>query len=225
MAERRGVERQLIVVLAAIAFVAVAGVLAILPYRLYSRDIGQASTDAHRLSSIVHTALSHALIEESSSPEMITDLVNRFQGIAGLQIRLRQLEDGELHPAATSGRGSSTRRDTDLTYVSPPIIDSRGRTWLASMYFDLSPMKQRSIRLIVDLVLTVALGSLLFSAVIFLLARRALLGPIKSITRQINKIADGGGASGEAIEMPEFDTIEMHELTQAIERVCRAKTQ
>ena len=42
MSNQQSVERHLIVVLGAIACIAVLGVLAILPYRLYMRDIRQA---------------------------------------------------------------------------------------------------------------------------------------------------------------------------------------
>ena len=40
-----------------------AGVLAILPYRLYARDVRHATVHAHRIASVVHTALSHAILE------------------------------------------------------------------------------------------------------------------------------------------------------------------
>jgi methyl-accepting chemotaxis protein len=221
MSQAPSVERRLILTLFVIAGIAIGGVLAILPYRLYSRDIQQASADAHRLSSVVHVALSHALLREELDQASLTDLVNRLQGMGNVEVRLRSLEPGELHPAATSGKGSSTRRDTELVYIAPPITDRLGKTWLATMEFDLSPMKRRSIRLITDLVLAVAIGSLGFSAVIFLLIRRNLLLPVHSITEGIREIADGQRDA--SIKMPEFSSEEMIVLAREIERACEAR--
>jgi hypothetical protein len=222
MSQAPSVERRLMITLLAIACIAIGGVLAILPYRLYSRDIQQATTDAHRLSSVVHTALSHALLRDDLDPASLTDLVNRLQGMGNVQVRMRRLESGEIHPVATSGRGSSTRHDTELTYVAPPIIDRSGDTWLATMDFDLSPMKRRSIRLITDLVLATTLGSLAFSAVIFLLIRRALLLPIRSVTERIGELADDP-AGGAGITMPEFASAEMEALASEVRRACEAR--
>jgi len=222
MSQVPSVEKRLIVTLLAIAGIAIAGVLAILPYRLYSRDIQQATTDAHRLSSVVHVALSHALLEEEVDQASLTDLVNRLQGMGNVSVRLRSLEPGELHPAATSGKGSSTRRDTELIYVAPPITDRAGTTWLATMEFDLSPMKRRSIRLITDLVLAVTIGSVAFSAMIFLLIRRTLLLPIRSVTERISEIADGD-QTGESVQMPDFASAEMMMLAREVERACEAR--
>ncbi|MBW2291026.1 MAG: hypothetical protein JRG89_00155 [Deltaproteobacteria bacterium] len=219
MSQAPSVERRLIITLLAIACIAIVGVLAILPYRLYSRDIQQATTDAHRLSSVVHTALSHALLRDEVDQASLTDLVNRLQGMGNVQVRLRRLESGELHPVATSGKGSSTRRDTELTYVAAPIIDRAGAIWLATMEFDLSPMKRRSIGLITDLVLAVAIGSLAFSAVIFVLIRRTLLDPIQSVTDRIGEIAAGGVS----IKMPEFASAEMAALAREVERACETR--
>ncbi len=216
------VERRLIITLGVIACVAVAGVLAILPYRLYSRDIEQATTNAHRLSGVVHSTLSHALLRDDVDSASLTDLVNRLQGMGDIQVRLRQLEKGEVHPVATTGKGSSSRRDTELTYTAPPIVDKAGRTWLATMEFDLTPMKRRSIRLITDLSLAVVLGSLIFSAMIFFLIRRALIEPIQSVTDRIGQIADAG-ADGELISMPEFSSAEMTALAREVERACEAR--
>jgi len=222
MSQVPSVEKRLIVTLLAIAGIAIAGVLAILPYRLYSRDIQQATTDAHRLSSVVHVALSHALLEEEVDQASLTDLVNRLQGMGNVSVRLRSLEPGELHPAATSGKGSSTRRDTELIYVAPPITDRAGTTWLATMEFDLSPMKRRSIRLITDLVLAVTIGSVAFSAMIFLLIRRTLLLPIRSVTERISEIADGD-QTGESVQMPDFASAEMMMLAHEVERACEVR--
>jgi hypothetical protein len=223
MSQLPSFEKRLIVTLLAIACIAIAGVLAILPYRLYSRDIQQATTDAHLLSNVVHAALSHALLRDELDSASLTDLMNRLQGLGNVQVRLRRLESGELHPVATSGRGSSTRRDTELTYVAAPIVDAEGTTWLATMEFDLSPMKRRSIRLITDLVIAVALGSLAFSAAIFLLVRRTLLQPLHSVTTRIGEIADGGDI-GAGLRMPEFDTVEMAALAREVERACEVRS-
>jgi hypothetical protein len=222
MSQAPSVERRLILTLLAIAGVAIIGVLAILPYRLYSRDIQQATTDAHRLSSVVHVALSHALLQDELDQASLTDLVNRLQGMGNVSVRLTSLQPGELHPAATTGKGSSTRRDTELVYVAPPIKDRNGVTWLATMEFDLSPMKRRSIRLITDLVLAVAIGSVAFSSVIFFLIRRTLLLPIKSVTQRIGDIADGDGAA-ENLQMPDFTSAEMKTLASEVERACAVR--
>ncbi len=219
MSQVPSVEKRLITTLLVIAAVAIGGVLAILPYRLYSRDIQQATTDAHRVSSVIHAALSHALLRDQLDQASLTDLVNRMQGIGNVEVRLRRLEPGEIHPAATTGRGSSTRDDTELVYIAPPITDPSGNTWLVTTEFDLSPMKRKSIRLITDLVIAVAIGSLAFSAVIFLLIRQTLLIPIKAVTRRIGEIASDG-ASGEEIRMPEFSSAEMAALAREVERAC-----
>jgi hypothetical protein len=46
------------------------------------------------------------------------------------------------------------------------------------MEFDLAPLKRESVRLIIDLVLAVALGSLVFSAVVFVLVRQSVVLPL-----------------------------------------------
>lgn len=215
MPRTKSVQLRLVQVLAAIACVAVLGVLAIVPYRLYSRDIRHATVQAHRISSVVHTALSYAML----AGDDVTDLINRFQGIADLEIRLTKLEPGEAHPAATSGRGSSNLDGTDLTYIAPPILDGEGTTWLATTHFDLSPMKRDSIRLIVDMALAVVLGSAVFSAAVLLLIRRSLLVPLRDVTRSIERI----GAGNESVQMPDFETREMGDLARAVEKVCRTR--
>lgn len=229
MSQNASAERRLIGTLLVIAGIAIAGVLAILPYRLYSRDIQQATTDAHRLSSVVHVALSHAMGREDfdHSETALTDLVNRLQGLGNVDVRLRRLEPGEIHPAATTGKGSSTRHGTELVYVAPPITDRQGTTWLATMEFDLSPMKRRSIRLITDLVLAVTIGSVVFSAVIFLMIRRTLFVPIQEMTKHIGDIADGraealadGRQPVEGVKMPEFASAEMRALAREVDRAC-----
>ena len=111
MPDRRSVESRLLFVLGGIALAAMLGVLAILPYRLYSRDIRHATVQAHRLSNLVHAGISHAVVEG----EDVSPLINRFQSVGELEIHLRRLEAGEQHPAAESRKGASTLDDTDLT--------------------------------------------------------------------------------------------------------------
>ena len=99
MSQAPSVERRLILTLLVIAGVAISGVLAILPYRLYSRDIQQATTDAHRLSSVVHVALSHALLQEELDQASLTDLVNRLQGMGNERVGPgRSWPAAALHP-------------------------------------------------------------------------------------------------------------------------------
>ncbi|MBW2371702.1 MAG: hypothetical protein JRF70_04135 [Deltaproteobacteria bacterium] len=214
MARPPSVESRLIKILAGIAAVAVVGVLVLVPYRLYARDIRHAEVQAHRVASVAHTALSAAV----ARGEDVTDLANRFQGIADFEIRLRKQEAGELDPAATTGRGTSHLDGTDLTYTAAPIEDASGQVYLATMHFDLSPMKRESVRLIIDLILAVVLGSALFSAVVYVLIRRSLVEPLKEVTRTIEAIAD----SELPATMPEFETREMLALADAVTRACRA---
>ena len=61
MSQPQSVETRLFKLLAVIAAAAVCGVLALLPYRLYSRDIRHAEVQAHRVASVAHTALSQAV--------------------------------------------------------------------------------------------------------------------------------------------------------------------
>ena len=212
------VERHLLWVLAAIAAIAVLGVLAIVPWRLYSRDVRLAEVDAHRIGSLLHVALGHEL-QRGSDVKDIADLANRFQGIAGLEIHLRQLGDDEIHPASANGRGTSERHDTDLTYTAPPILDREGHTWLATMHFDLSPMKRESLRLIIDLVLAVVLGSAAFSAAVFLLIRRNLLKPLHEVTRRVETFAEGR----ELGPTPDFESRELQHLMDALDRARHVK--
>jgi hypothetical protein len=216
MIDHRSIEMRLVQVLMGIAVVAVLGVLAILPYRLYERDIHRAKVEAHRLSAIVRTALSEAVRHGGDT----TSLVDRLQGIGDLEIRLVKLQPGEVHPAAATGKGSSRLSGTDLTYVAAPIRDRDDGRWLAEMYFDLSPMKRESIRLIIDLVLAVVIGSAIFSVIVFLLVRRSLVVPLRELTEIIERRYPDEGAVG----MPEFKTLEMQELVTAVERACSAHT-
>jgi hypothetical protein len=210
------VERHLILLLAVIAGVAVAGVLAILPYRLYQRDIRTAEVNAHRVASIVNAALARAAREGSD----LTDLVNRFQGIADAEITLQRLAQGEVHPAATSRKGSSNLEGTDLTYFAPPILDRDGNAMIASMVFDLTPMKRRSVRLIIDLVVAIAVGSALFSLAVFYVVRRSLVSPLRVLTASIERLE----RSGDPIELPGMANQELSDLARALEKIGAAKT-
>lgn len=215
MTQPPSVEARLVKLLTIIAGVAVVGVLALVPYRLYARDIRHAEVQAHRVASVANTALSQAV----ARGEDVTDLANRFQGIADFEIRLRKLEQGELEPSATSGRGSSELDGTDLTYTGTPIVAQDGTTYLASMHFDLSPMRRESVRLIIDLVIAVVLGSALFSGVVYLLIRRNLVTPLREVTRSIEYIAAGNDPG----TFPDFETREMSALADAVSRACRAR--
>jgi len=210
MSNRPSVQLRLTQLLAAIAAIAVAGVVAIVPYRLYQRDIRNAEVSAHRLASVVHVSLGQAL----HNGEDMTDLVNRLQGIADLEIRLRRLEANEAHPAATSGRGSSELHGTDLDYTSPPILGRDGGAWLATMHFDLSSMKRESVRLIVDLMIAVIVGSLVFSLAVFFLIRRLLIEPLHEVTKRVEQFADGQPVGA----VPDYETRELESLAAALER-------
>jgi hypothetical protein len=209
--DRPSVERRLLQALGIIGVVAVGGVLSILPYRLYSRDIRHAKVEAHRVASVVHTAIGCPL----GSGGDTVDLINRLQGIGDLEILLSKLEPGESHPAATSGRGSSQLDGTDLRHYAPPVLDADGSAWIAEMRFDLSPMKRESVRLIIDLMLTVVIGATVFSVLLFYLVRRSLLVPL----HQVTEIIEGLGP-GQEVELPDFETREMAELAAAIRKAC-----
>jgi methyl-accepting chemotaxis protein len=215
---RPSAERRLLWFLAGIAAIAILGVLAIVPYRLYERDVRQAEVTAHRIGSILHVALAHDL-HHGNDFEDVGDLANRLQGIADLQISLRQLQPTELHPGGANTRGSSERHDTDLLFTAPPILDRDGKTWLATMRFDLSPMKRESIRLIIDLVLAVLIGSAAFSLVVFVLIRRMLLQPLHEVTHRVEAFAEGR----EPGPLPEFETRELATLMNALDRARRVK--
>jgi hypothetical protein len=211
--KHRSVELRLLVVLGGISAVAIVGVLSILPYRLYERDIRHATVEAHRIASVLHVSLSEAIAEGEDTAQ----LLNRFQGIADLQIRLRRLEPSEAHPAQLDRRGTSTLDGTDLTYVAAPILDPEGRTWLAEMYFDLAAMKRESIRLIIDLVIAVALGSVAFAGVVYWLIHRGLVVPLRETTRELL----AHDASCGSVSLPEFESREMIDLVDALEHACR----
>jgi methyl-accepting chemotaxis protein len=214
VADHSSIEFRLILTLGAIALVAVVGLLLILPYRLYERDIRHATDDAHRISSLVQASLSYPLAAGLDP----ADLINRIQSIGDIEIGLSRLEAGQVASGAVAGRGGSVLDDTDLRYVSTPVLDGEGRAWIAEMHFDLSPMKRESIRLIVDLVLAVALGASVFSGVIFLLFRRALVRPVRELTRCVERI----GAGDRSVPMPHFTSREMGALAAAIEQACHS---
>jgi hypothetical protein len=193
-----------------IAAVAVAGVVTLIPYRLYQRDIRHAEVSAHRVASVVHVALGQAVHDGKDVP----DLVNRLQGIADLEIRLRKLGPNEMHPAASSGRGSSELNGTDLDFTAPPILDSDGGIWLATMHFDLSPMKRESVRLIIDMMVAVLAGSIVFSLAVFFLIRRLLIEPLHEVTKRVERFADGQPVGA----LPEYETRELESLAAALER-------
>jgi hypothetical protein len=215
MSDRPSVERRLLWMLAVIAGVAVLGVVAIVPYRLYERDIRLAQTNAHRMASLLHVSLAQGLRESDD----VTDLVNRLQGVAGLEIALQRLDQGEAEPVGIRGRGSSVLQGTDLTWSAPPILDGRGGTWMATMHFDLSPLKRDSVRLIIDLIFAVCAGSAVFSAAVWWFVRRGLVVPLRDITRRIESMAD----SGQPAELPHCESHEMASLTSAIARACHAR--
>jgi hypothetical protein len=205
-------EIRLLQVLAVIAAVAVAGVLAILPYRLYERDIRNATVHAHRLASVVHIAISQAIL----AGEDTRDLINRFQGMADVEIRVRRQRGGG-EAEASAAPGSSHLDGTELTYAAPPILDRDGSVWLAEMRFDLSPMKRESVRLIVDLVVAVILGSAVFSVIVFAIVRYSLLVPLRRVTQAIDALKP----DAEPVHMPDFESREMSELADAVVKACR----
>lgn len=215
----QSVEGQLLALLALIAALAVLGMLAIVPYRLYTRDVRLAETEAHRIGSLLHVALANELAHKTDPVEM-ADLVNRFQGIADMKIALRQLLPGEASPGDPSGAGSSTRDDTRLTYTAPPILDEDGHTWIATMDFDLAPMKRDSLRLIFDLALAVLIGSALFSVAVFVLVRNSIVAPLREVTKQVERFADGASLD----PLPQYDSREMSSLLDALGRARQAKS-
>jgi methyl-accepting chemotaxis protein len=213
VADRSGIEFRLILTLVVIALVAVAGVLVLVPYRLYERDIRNAAEHAHQVSAVVQAALSCPLDGGADAGT----LIQRIQGVGDVRIALSRVEAGELPAGAMVGRGSSVLDDTDLRYVSSPVLDAQGRPWVAEMHFDLSPMKRESVRLIVDLVVAVAVGALVFSLVIFVLFRRAFVLPLRELTRRVERRAAGDPEA----TWPRFESREMNELAAAIDRLQR----
>jgi methyl-accepting chemotaxis protein len=142
-------------------------------------------------------------------------LVRRIQGVGDMRIALARLEAGEMPAGALAGRGSSVLDDTDLRYVSSPVLDVRGDPWVAEMHFDLSAMKRESVRLIVDVLVAVAVGALVFSVVIYVLFRNAFVRPLRELTRRVERMAAGE----RDVPMPTFESRELTELAAAAQRL------
>jgi hypothetical protein len=212
------VEHRLIMLLVFIAAIAVVGVLAIVPYRLYERDVRLAEVNAHRIGSLLHVSLANDL-QRGTSVKEVSDLANRLQAVADLEIRLKELPESDIPPGDSGGPGSSVRRDTDLTYTAPPILDKDGHSWIATMHFDLSPMKRDSVRLIIDMVLAVLFGSVVFSVGVYWLIRDALLQPLHQVTQRVERFVEGA----ELGPPPSFETRELRELFEALERARTLK--
>lgn len=211
MGRGSGLQFRLALTLAVIGLVAIGGILLILPYRLYERDIRIAADQAHRVSNVVQAALADRLASGRDARE----LVNRIQSAGGMGIALSRLEAGEPHTGALAGRGSSVLDDTDLRYVSAPVLDSDGRAWIAELHFDLSPMKRESLRLVLDVVLAVAFGATVFAGIVFLFVRRAFVLPLRTLAGAAERIASGSLDTG----LPRFESPELARLAQAISRL------
>ena len=82
------------------------------------------------------------------------------------------------------------------------------------MHFDLSPMKRESVRLIIDMMAAVLLGSLVFSLAVFFLIRRLLIEPLHEVTKRVEQFADGQPVGA----LPEYETRELESLAAALER-------
>jgi methyl-accepting chemotaxis protein len=212
MGRGSGIQFRLVLTLAVIGLVAIAGILAILPYRLYQRDIRMAAAEAHRVSAVVQAALADRLASAGDA----RDLVNRLQGAGGMRIALSRLEAGDLTAGAVVGRGSSVLDDTDLRYVSAPVLDAEGRAWIAELQFDLSSMKRDSLRLVLDVVLLVAVGATAFGAIVFAFVRRAFVLPLRELAR----LGERMGAGEDVEHLPSFESLEMAQLASALGRLA-----
>lgn len=213
MGRGSGIQFRLVLTLVVIGLVAIAGILAILPYRLYERDIRIATSEAHRVSSVVQAALACPLRCEGNA----TDLVNRIQGVANIRLALSRREAGEMPAGAVAGRGSSVLDDTDLRYVSTPVLDEAGNAWIAELQFDLAPMKRESLRVVYDVVLAVAFGSIAFGVVVFFFVRSAFVLPLRALTRSVDRMAAGEMDAA----FPDFESREMTELAEGIGRIAK----
>lgn len=212
MGRGSGLQFRLGLLLGVIGLIAVGGILAILPYRLYERDIRIAAEQAHRISSVVQAALAERLATGRDARE----LVSRMQGAGGMGIALSRLEAGEPSQGAVAGRGSSVLDDTDLRYVSAPVPGADGRAWIAELRFDLSPMKRESLRLVLDVVLAVGFGATLFAALVFAFVRRAFVLPLRRLAAAAERLA-AGSADG---ALPDFESPEMARIAGALERLA-----
>lgn len=182
-------ERRLLLALGVIAVIAIGGTLAILPYRLYERDIRNAQLHAHRTSGLVHAAVGAAL-EEGHDVE---PLLERLRSISDAGIRLEVMPAGTAPPSKGWGRGHSDIDGTTLTYVAPPLRGSDGQLWQLAMQHDIAILKRDSVRLIIDLLLSVGVGAVAFSIAIFILVRAGLLRPMRHITDELERVAAQGG--------------------------------
>ncbi|MDH3685015.1 MAG: hypothetical protein OEP95_02260 [Myxococcales bacterium] len=182
-------EKQLLLALLVIAAIALAGTLAILPYRLYERDIRNAQLDAHRTSGLVQAAVGLALTQG----EDVEGLLERLRSISNWGIRLEGLPSETPPPSEGWGRGRSEIDGTILTYVAPPVRDAAGGLWRLEMQHDIANLKRDSVRLIVDLLIAGGIGAAGFSIAIFLLVRGGLLRPMRHITDELERAAEDGG--------------------------------
>lgn len=182
-------EQRLLLALGTIAAIAIVGTLAILPYRLYERDIRNATLNAHRSSGLVQAAVA-ATLEQGRDVE---GLLERLRAISGTGIRLESLPEGATPPAKGWGRGRSDVDGTTLTYQGPPLRRADGGLVRLEMQHDLSGLKRDSVRLIIDLLLAVGVAAAAFSAAIFVLVRAGLLRPMRRIAEELERVAAQGG--------------------------------
>lgn len=206
-------EKRLFQALLVIAAIAIVGTLAILPYRLYERDIRNAQLHAHRTSGLVHAALERAL-EQGSDVEA---LLERLRSISDAGIRLEPLPAETAKPSQGWGRGRSEVDGTTLTYVAPPLRGADGQLWQLEMKHDIAMLKRDSVRLIIDLLVAVVVGSAVFSAGIFLLIRGGLLRPMRRITDELERVAKQGGEP----DLPPASSRELAAFRQAASRLSR----
>lgn len=206
-------EKRLSLALIVIAAVAIAGTLAILPYRLYERDIRNAQLYAHRTSGLVHAALERALEHRAD----VEALLERLRSISDAGIRLEPLPAETEKPSQGWGRGRSEVDGTTLTYLAPPLRGADGQLWQLEMQHDIAMMKRDSVRLIIDLLIAVLVGSAIFSAGIFVLIRGGLLRPMRHITDELERVAKHGGEP----DLPPASSRELAAFRQAASRLSR----
>ncbi len=182
-------ERRLLLALGVIAVIAIVGTLAILPYRLYERDIRNAKLYAHRTSGLVHASVARAL-ENGTDVDV---LLERLRSISDAGIRLEPLPPTEARASEDWGRGQSDVDGTTLTYTAPPVRAADGTHWRLETKYDIAVLKRDSVRLIIDLLIAVVVASAAFSGVIFVLVRGGLLRPMRHITDELERVAMHGG--------------------------------
>ena len=205
-------EKQLLLALLVIAAIAFAGTLAILPYRLYERDIRNAQLDAHRTSGLVQATVELAL----ARGEDVEGLLERLRSISNWGIRLEALPPDTPPPSEGWGRGRSEVDGTTLSYVAPPVRDAEGGLWRLEMQHDIANMKRDSVRLIIDLLIAIGISSVGFSIAIFLLVRRGLLRPMRHITDELERAAKDGGDPN----LPPASSRELAAFRDAAGRLC-----